>query len=191
MKRILFGAIIFLLVPTSAYSAKELPEYRTFFGVDVIRMETELSYLNGTENYEYDGLRIRYGLESDKGGSAGIEFIPVLSDEQIDPFGSPFELELGPSLGVYFTVGKPVYFRLGISVSNSEYTDVNSGVSDSDTLTVIDVGLGFNFALSQDITFYGEYTRRISSEAEYTTFFTEDIETESEVIALGLNYKFL
>ena len=191
MKRTLLGVIFFLLVPSSAFSAKETPEYRTFFGVDVIHMETKLSYLNGTENYEYDGLRLRYGIESDKGGSAGIEFIPAMSDEQVDPFGSPFELELGPSLGAYITVGKPIYLRLGISYSDSEYTDVNSGVSDSDTLFVVDVGLGFNYALSRDITFYGDWSRRTSSDADYSTFITGDIPTESDVIALGLNYKFL
>ena len=186
MKARLLGAILFLMIPSTAYSV----EYRTFFGVDAIKMDTELSYANGSERYEYTGLRLRYGIESDEGGSAGIEFIPALTDDTIDTFGQPFELELGPSLGGYLTIGKPVYLRLGVSWSGSEYTDLSTGLSDSDTLLVIDVGLGFNYAISTDITLYGEWNRRTSSEADYSTFFTEDIDNESDVISLGFNYKF-
>jgi len=186
MKARLLGAILFLLVPSTAYSV----EYRTFFGADVIKMDTELSYSNGSESYEYTGLRLRYGIESDEGGSAGFEFIPALSDDTVDTFGQPFELELGPSLGGYITVGKLVYVRLGVSFSDSTYTDLSTGLSDSDVLLVIDVGLGFNYGVTRDITLYGEWNRRTSSEADYSTFFSEDIDNESDVISLGFNYKF-
>lgn len=186
MKARSLGAILFLLMPSAAHSV----EYRTFFGVDAISMDTEISYSNGSESYEYTGLRLRYGIESDEGGSAGLEFIPALSDETVDTFGQRFELELGPSIGGYITVGKLVYVRLGVSIASSTYTELSTGLSDSDNLLVIDVGLGFNYAISTDITLYGEWNRRTSSEADYSSFFTEDIDNESDVISLGFNYKF-
>ena len=165
-------------------------EMRTFFGVDAISMETSLEYVGGTETYEYSGLRLRYGVESSEGGSAGIEFIPRLDDRQVDPFGNLFELVTGPSIGAYFTVGAPVYLRLGISVSETEYTDVAAGDSDKDTVSAIDVGIGFNFSASSNLTFYGEFLRKDSSEADFGRFFTADIDQISDVISLGVNYLF-
>ena len=165
-------------------------EYKTFFGVDVIDLETDLDYDNGSETYEYTGVRLRYGIESAEGASAGIEFIPVLSDDTIDPFGDEFELEIGPSLGAYFTVGKPIYFRLGLSVADTEYTAVEADVSDDDLLTAIDYGLGFNYSPSPQMTIYGEYSIRDGGDLEYDTFFSDEIDHDSEMISIGLNYIF-
>ncbi len=165
-------------------------EYETFFGIDVIDVETELNYDNGSEDYEYTGVRLRYGIESAEGASAGIEFIPVLDDDTIDPFGNEFELEVGPSLGAYFTVGKPIYFRLGLSVADTEYTAVEADVSDDDLMTAIDYGLGFNYSPSPRMTLYGEYLIRDAGDLEYDTFFTDEVDHDSEIISLGLNYIF-
>ncbi len=165
-------------------------QYRTFFGVDVVSMESELDYQNGSEDYEYTAVRFRYGIESDSGGSAGIEFMPPVDDETTDPFGDDFELETGPSLGAYFTVGKPVYLRVGLSITDFEYTDVASGTSDSDRVAAIDLGIGFNHSVGNTLTFYGEYTRRDSDAMSLSTFFSGEPRHLTDMISLGVNYLF-
>ena len=82
-------------------------------------METKLDYDNGPQTYEYTGVRLRYGMESNEGGN-------------------------------------PVYLSLGISINESEYTDVASGRSKEDLITALELGIGFDFSISSSLTIYGE-----------------------------------
>ncbi|MDH3219782.1 MAG: outer membrane beta-barrel protein [Gammaproteobacteria bacterium] len=181
------AAIIILAAAASPGYAAEM---KTFFGIDAVEMESTLGYSNGNETYEFTGVRLRYGLEAREGGSAGIEIMPAMEDEQIDPFGDLFELSIGPSLAAYFTIGKPVYLRLGFSFTEFEYTDIASGISDKDTASAIELGLGFNISPSENLTFYGEFLRRDSGELILDTFFFGEVDQVSDMVSLGVNFKF-
>lgn len=165
-------------------------ETKTFFGVDAVKIDTEISYDNGEEDYEFDGIRFRWGAESSKGASAGIELITGDKDDIIDPFDTPFRLETGPSLGVYATLGKPVYLRLGWSIWKSEYTNLVTDVTDDETVNSFEIGLGFNFPLAPNMTFYADYAIR-DTEAEYPShIFGGEADYESKLISAGFNYQF-
>ena len=191
---IAFIGIMSLALPIKAADYRTVSRtetlYRTFFGVDVVEMESELDYDNGSETYEYTAVRFRYGIETDRGGSAGIEFMPAVDDKTIDPFGFEFELETGPSIGAYFTVGKPVYLRVGLSLTELEYTDVETGTSDDDRVAALDLGIGFNHSYSNRMTFYGEFTRRDSDSVQFNTFFSGEPSHLTDMISLGVNYMF-
>ncbi len=184
------AGLLMLLLSAAAVFPLQAAEFRTFVGVDVLDLETELDYSNGTETYEYKAFRLRYGLESEEGGSAGLELIAPGDDDTVDPFGTEFNLETGPAIGAYFTLGKPVYFRLGISLTQTEYTHVASGESDEDTIAALDFGLGFNLSLGPSLTLYGEASRRDSGEVDFGTFFTGDVDHQTDMLSLGLNYLF-
>ncbi len=182
-----------MLLPLSAQAQNfraESDEYRTFFGIDTVSMEALLKYDNGEEEYKFTTVRFRYGIESDKGGSAGIEFMTPADDKTVDPFGDEFELETGPSIGAYFTVGKPVYLRVGLSFTQFEYTDVASGVSDDDSVAAIDLGIGFNHTVNNQFTLYGEFTRRDTDEVNFNTFFGGQPSHRADYISVGVNYLF-
>lgn len=165
-------------------------EYNSFIGADAITMKTDISYIAGTETYEFTGVRLRYGLETADGASVGLEFIPPLEDEVIDPFGDLFRLEVGPSLGAYFSVGSPVYLRLGISIAKTEYSDVALGLTDSDSLTFFDIGLGFNISFGPHLTLYADIERRSSTVVDYPTFISGPVDHESELVSFGVNFVF-
>ena len=167
-------------------------EYRTFFGVDALHLDTEISYPGGVELYRFDGLRFRYGIESPEGASAGVEFVPVLSNRAVDNFGDLFELEIGPTLGAYFTVGKPLYLRMGVTIYDTRYTAVDLNVLDESFVSTLNLGIGFNVRVSYRYTIYAEFSRSKSTEVNYSTFFTGSgkVDHEYESISLGLNYLF-
>ncbi len=191
LKRLLAVAGIMLLpLPIQAADFRNDSQYRTFFGVDAVAMETDLEYENGAEYYEYTTVRFRYGIETDKGGSAGVELMLPTDDTDIDPFGSEFELENGVSIGAYFTVGKPVYLRVGLSFTEFEYTHVASDTSDDDRVAAIDLGIGFNHTIDNRLTFYGEFTRRDSDEVNFSTFFSGQPSHLTDMISVGFNYLF-
>ena len=56
------AGLLMLLVSAAAVFPLQAAEFRTFVGVDVLDLETELDYSNGTETYEYKAFRLRYGL---------------------------------------------------------------------------------------------------------------------------------
>lgn len=183
---------LILLIAAGALVAPAVSadEMKTFIGLDAVQIETEISYDNGDETYNFNGIRFRYGLQSREGASAGIELITGDKDDIIDPFDTPFRLETGPSLGVYATLGKPVYLRLGWSVWKSEYTNLVTDVTDDESVNSFELGLGFNIPLAQNMTIYADYAIR-DTEAEYPShIFGGEADYESELISAGFNYQF-
>ena len=183
---VLMTVITLVLVPPSVSA-----EIKTFIGVDAVKIETTLSYLNGIEKYDFEGVRLKYGIENSQGGSAGIELISGDSDEKIDPFGSLFRLETGETFGLYATLGKPVYLRVGWSIWQTEYTDVAFNQTARETVNSLEIGLGINLLLGRNLTLYADWAVR-NTDAKYPSFIAGDGEAdyESKFLSAGFNIKF-
>ena len=166
-------------------------EIKTFIGADAVVIETTLTYSNGVEKYDLEGVRLRYGIENDAGGSAGIELISGDSDEKIDPFGNLFRLETGETFGVYATLGKPVYLRVGWSIWQTEYTDVALNATNRETVNSLEIGLGFNLLLGGNLTLYADWSVR-DTDAKYPLHITGsgEVDYHSELLSVGFNIKF-
>ena len=184
---VLITVITLALVPPSASA-----DIKTFIGVDAVKIETTLTYLNGVENFDFEGVRLRYGIENSAGGTAGIELISGDSDEKIDPFGDLFKLETGETFGLYATLGKPVYLRVGWSIWQTEYSEVASNVIDKETVNSLEIGLGFNLLIGRNLTLYADWAVR-DTNASYPIYITgigEDPDYHSELLSVGFNIKF-
>jgi hypothetical protein len=167
------------------------PEKKMFLGLDYVGWETELTYANGKEKYEFDGPRLRWGLEYTKGASIGLEFIPSDSDQIIDPFGALFELETGNTLGAFLTVGRPFHVRIGWSIWEAKYTDVATGVSARDTINAFELGLGLNFSVTPKFSIYADYSVR-KTDAEFPPLITGTgkVDYDTAMSSIGFNYLF-
>lgn len=185
LKTCLVALVATLVVPTVQ------AETKTFFGVDTVDTETKITYANGDETYNFTNLRVRYGLEDDAGGSAGIELISGDSDEIIDPFGQPFELATDTGIGFYATIGKPVYLRVGWSTWQSEYTDVTLDLTDTYTTKSFEIGIGINLLLHRNFTVYGDFSLK-DTESRFPKHVagSGEVDYESELISVGFNYLF-
>ena len=183
---------LFILLTIVTLTSPSLSaDIKTFIGVDAVEIETELTYANGAETYDLTGTRVRFGIENSQGGSAGMELISGSSDETLDPFGSLFRLETGETFGLYATLGKPVYLRVGWSIWETEYTDVALGLTDRDTVNALEIGLGFNLLLGRNLTLYADWAVR-DTDAKYPLHITGTGETDyrSELLSAGFNLKF-
>ncbi len=167
------------------------PEKEMFVGLDYVVRETEISFANGKEKYDFAGPRLRWGLEYTKGASIGLEFIPSDSDQQIDPFGALFELEAGNTLGAFLTIGRPFHVRLGWSIWEAKYTDVATGVSARDTINAFEIGLGLNTVVTDKFSIYVDYSVR-KTDAEFPSFFTGtgEVDYDTTMGSIGFNYLF-
>jgi len=166
-------------------------EIKTFVGIDAVQTETVLTYANGDETYDFTGVRLRYGIENSDGGSAGFEIITGDSDDITDPFGNPFRLETGESFGVYATLGKPVYVRVGWSIWETEYTDLTTDITDKESVDSLEIGVGVNLLLGRNLTVYAEYALR-DTESSYPAHIAGngELDYESELLSLGFNFLF-
>jgi hypothetical protein len=167
------------------------PEYKMIFGLDYIVRETEITYANGKEKYDFAGPRLRWGLEYIRGASIGLEFIPSDSDQIIDPFGALFELEAGNTLGAYLTVGRPFHVRIGWSIWEAKYTDVATGVSARDTINAFEIGLGLNTSVTPRFSIYADYSVR-KTDAEFPPLITGTgkVDYDTTMGSIGFNYLF-
>ena len=182
--------LLFLITMMALVSSPVSAEIKTFIGIDAVEIETELKYLQGTETYDLEGVRLRYGIENSQGGSAGIELISGDSDETLDPFGSLFRLETGETFGLYATLGKPVYLRVGWSMWQTEYTDVALDQTNRETVNSLEIGLGFNLLIGRNLTLYADWAVR-NTDAKYPMFFTpSEVGYDSEILSAGFNIKF-
>jgi len=184
-------SLIVLIAVTVLVSPSLSAEIKKFVGIDAVEIETELTYANGAETYDLEGIRIRYGIENDAGGSAGIELISGDSDETLDPFGNLFKLETGETFGLYATLGKPVYLRVGWSMWETEYTDVALNLTNKETVNSLEIGLGFNLLIGRNLTLYADWAVR-DTDAKYPLHITGDGEVDyhSEILSAGINIKF-
>lgn len=181
--------IALLAVATLAVSPAQA-EIKTFIGADTVETELELRYANGTEFYEFEQLRVRFGWET-TAGSFGLEILSGDKDDTLDPFGTPFEYEVDPAFGIYTTLGKPVYLKIGWSTWYTTYTDLSTGVPDSEQVHSYEIGLGFNLPLGRIATIYADYSLR-DTDSEYPSHFVSSgfVDLESELISVGLNVLF-
>jgi len=189
---IVLGTMALPAFGASYRTIKEKPaEYRMYFGADVVVRQIELIAGNGSIKYDFEGIRLRYGLEYTGGASVGIEYMPSDNDVQLGVLGNQLELEHGDTLGLYMTIGKPVHLRIGWSVWEAKFTDLNSGLSDSDTLNAFEVGLGFNTSIGSNFSIFADYSVR-KTDAEFPTFVTGTGELDYDTIlySVGLNYLF-
>ena len=182
---------IILLAVAALTSPSLSAEIKTFIGVDAVEIETTLTYANGVEVYDLEGTRLRFGIENSQGGSAGVEFISGDSAETLDPFGSLFRLETDVTFGLYATLGKPVYLRVGWSVWETEYTDVAIGLVNKETVNALEIGIGLNLLLGRNLTLYADWAVR-DTDARYPLHLTGTGEADyrSEILSAGFNLKF-
>ena len=181
--------IALLAIATLAASPARA-EIKTFIGADTVETELELDYSNGTENYEFEQLRLRYGWET-SAGSFGFEILSGDKDDTLDPFGTPFEYEVEPAFGFYATLGKPVYLKIGWSRWHTIYTNLVTDEPDTEHVDSYEIGLGFNLPLGRVATIYADYTLR-DTDSEYPKHFIGDgvVDLESELVSVGLNVLF-
>ena len=166
-------------------------EIKTFIGADAVIIETTLTYLQGAVTYDFEGVRLRYGIENDAGGSAGIELISGDSDTDLDHLGLPLTLTTGETFGVYATLGKPVYLRVGWSIWQTELDDPTFSVLNRETVNALEIGLGFNLLIGRNLTLYADWAVR-NTDAKYPGSFTGngEIDYESKFLSGGFNIKF-
>lgn len=184
--------LIALLAVAALTSPSLSAEIKTFIGVDAVEIETVLTAANGPRSYDFTGTRVRFGIENSQGGSAGMELISGDSDETFDiPSSTLFRLETGPTFGLYATLGKPVYLRVGWSIWQTEYTDVALGLTNKETVNSLEIGLGLNLLLGRNLTLYADWAVR-DTDAKYPLFVTGDGEVDyrSEILSVGFNLKF-
>ena len=183
--------LFFLLTVLALVSSPVSAEIKTFIGIDAVQIETKLTYADGREKYDLEGIRLRYGIENDAGGSAGIELISGDSDETIDPFGDLFRLETDTAFGLYATLGKPVYLRVGWSIWQTEYTDVALNEINKETVNSLEIGFGFNLLIGRNLTLYADWAVR-DTDAKYPLHIMGDGELDyhSEILSAGFNIKF-
>ena len=183
-------SIALLAVATTA-TAPARAETSTFIGVDTVESETELTYANGDETYEFEHLRLRFGWESDAGGSFGFEILSGDRDDTRDLFGTPYELETETAYGFYATLGKPVYVKLGWSRWLAIYTNLDTDVPDTETVDSFEIGIGANLSLGRSATFYADYTLR-DTDTEFPKHLEDGgfLQYESVLVSIGVNVVF-
>ncbi len=183
--------IALLAVASLTASPAGATEVRTFIGVDSVETETELKYLNGKETYNLEQLRLRFGWEVEAGGSFGFELLSGDKDDTLDPFGTPFEYEADPAIGIYATLGKPVYLKIGWSRWHTTYTDLSIDLADTENVDSYEIGFGVNLLLGRTATIYADYTLR-DTDSKYPKHLTNDglVDLESELVSVGLNILF-
>jgi len=159
----------------------------TLFSVERVNIDTDLDY-SETESYEFSALRVSLG--GDQGGVGyGVSYTLGDEDDDIDPFGFPFELEIESVLSVYAVIGDQFRLRGGLSLWDTRYTDQTFGISDSDTVFTFDFGLGFNIDIGNNLNLFGDYMFYFGS-ADYDSFFSSSVDFESTSLSIGLGIVF-
>lgn len=185
----LLFVILILVSPASQADSKK------FFGGDIVDMEVNLGYAQGADTYVYKGTRFRYGVESDIGIALGVEYTTPLTDEAYNAVGTPFELEVRDTIGLYFTAGTWAYVKIGVSSWKTEYTHVATGLSNRARMNTMEYGLGFKIPIGSHLTVYGEYMQK-NANVNYPSFFLKvgiehgDLMYDSELYAAGVYFSF-
>ena len=181
-----FVLALFLLLSTSINA-----ETRVFVGVDSVSSDTNIDYDNGEENYEFSGGRLKIGAEFSEGGVVGLEFLGGDTDEDIDPFGTPFELKTDTSVGMFFHLGRPFYFRLGWSYWDTEYTDLNSNITEKERVSSFEYGVGYQLWIGSNMAIYADYSFS-NADAKYPAHFVGEgfVEYDSELLSVGFSTTF-
>ena len=166
-------------------------DLRPFIGVDTVETELNLKYLNGKEVYEFEQLRLRYGWEVQGVGSFGFELLSGDKDDTRDFLNTRYEYEVDPAIGLYATLGKPVYLKVGWARWHTTYTNLDTDVADTEHVDSYEIGFGANLLLGKVATLYADYTLR-DTDSEYPKHFATEglVELESELVSVGLNILF-
>jgi hypothetical protein len=95
------------------------------------------------------------------------------------------------TFGLYATLGKPVYLRVGWSIWQTEYTDVALDLTDKETVNALEIGLGLNLLLGRNLTLYADWSVR-DTDAKYPLHITGngEVDYRSELLSVGFNLKF-
>lgn len=183
--------LIALTTVTALASPPLAAEIKTFIGIDSVEIKTELKPIDINLKYDLTGIRLRYGIENSDGGSAGIELISGDSDVAFDQAGNPLTLETGETFGLYATLGKPVYLRVGWSIWQTILTDPFYNLITKETVNSLEIGLGFNLLIGHNLTLYADWAVRNTDAVYPGSFFpTGDIGYESQILSAGFNIKF-
>jgi len=184
-------SLIVLITVTALASPSLSAEIKTFIGIDAVKIETELIPIDIVLKYELEGIRLRYGIENSAGGSAGIELISGDSDVAYDQGGNPLTLETGTTFGVYATLGKPVYLRVGWSIWETVLTDPFYSLVTTEIVNSLEIGLGVNLLIGRNLTLYADWSVRKTDAVYPGSFFpTGPIDYESQLLSVGFNLKF-
>jgi len=183
--------LLFLITVMALVSSPVSAEIKTFIGIDAVEIETELRPTDIVLKYELTGVRLRYGIENSAGGSAGIELISGDDDVAYDLGGNPLTLETGETFGVYATLGKPVYLRIGWSIWETVLTDPLYSLVTTEIVNSLEIGLGMNLLIGRNLTLYADWAVRRTDAVYPGSFFpTGEIDYHSKVLSAGFNLKF-
>lgn len=180
-----------LTILTTLLPASVSAEIKTFIGIDVVKIDTELIPADITLEYEMEAVRLRFGIENSDGGSAGIELMSGDEDVAYDQFGFPLYLKQEEAFGVYATLGKPIYLRVGWSIWKTVLDDPGFGFTTEETVDSFELGIGFNLLLGHNLTLYADWSVK-DTEAFYPGSFTGsgEVDYHSELLTAGFNMKF-
>lgn len=166
-------------------------ETTTFLGIQAVKIDTELDYDNGDEDYKFTSARLQYGADLSEEGVIGLEILTGDTDDVLDPFGTPFELKTDTAFGIFFNIGRPFYFRLAWTFWDTEYTNLDTDVTEEEEVSTFDFGIGYQMSLGSNLSLYADYVIRNSS-ANYPAHFigSGDLDYNSELLSIGVNKTF-
>ncbi len=212
MFRVLLITITMLLYAPSAFSASSIyrdstvyrsssiygsnssaiSEKLTIIGLDVVAVDVSLKFVGSDEKYSFQTLRLRYGAEIGDDSSYGFELKSGGQDEVLDSNGDLNILEASPSLGVYGTIGAPLYFRVGLTAWESTYTNTTNNSVRTQIMSGFDYGVGLKFSMGHRVSVYADYTVRETS-MDFLTgvgLALDEVGHSSGLFSLGLNINF-
>lgn len=189
--------IIFISTLTAGHADIRNENIRTgtsaklFLGVESVSIDTNLSYDNGGEDYEFSGARLKIAGEFSEGGLVGLEFLGGDTDDTIDPFGTPFELKTDTAVGLFLHLGRPFYFRLAWSFWDTEYTDLTSNVTEKEEVSAFEYGIGYQLRIGSNLSVYADYSKK-TGDARYPAHFVGDgtVDYDSEQVSVGIGMAF-
>ncbi len=167
-------------------------EKRTIIGLDVVAVDVALKFVDADEKYAFQTTRLRYGSEIGDDSSYGFELKGGGQDEALDVNSVVYILEASPSIGIYGTIGAPLYFRVGLTAWESTYTNTSDNSASTQTMNAFDYGVGLKFSMGSRVTVYADYTVRETS----MNFLTgvglaiDEVEHSSGLFSLGLSINF-
>jgi len=163
-----------------------------YIGADAATMWTDVDWGGGTDHYTTQHLRIKGGY--DFPGNYGFEMrIATGSDDTYNDIFGTWKWEAGTRVSGYF---KPrvsfgnfdLYGLLGLSVMDTSYQLVGSGLKDSESIATFDLGFGGQLNFTRHFGITAEVLHSVGS-ADYPTF-TSGVDIYNTELAAGVVFRF-
>ena len=179
--------ILFILLGLSESANAE-----KYIGVDVTSMRFDVDYTNGFEEYEFNQIRLKFGILWE---SVGLEIQALLpSDDTIlDPFGLNFKIEVDAGVGAFaklVTEQRGAYLLFGVTLLDTKYTGIAAGQTDSDKVLALGLGFGLQLQPIKNLYVSLDYMH-IEGKADYSTFISGgEADIKFSGAGVGINYAF-